>query len=320
MKKSRFVLGVRLVSFMIVCSGGEGSGGRLAWAGGVGQFLCQCHGHPAALLRGRLAAAAAARQERTVCRGSEHHAFAPGALQGCEPASDRDAHLVGLETSAPAQPLEPGEEGNQPFPVATADPCPFLRALERYRFLPAQTPVPIRSLGRLIAAASGASLDKQPRLAFGIQVIALIANGAWPWNIARQWVRGMDCERLRGGLLDKKGAGSGIINQEGGVNAEEFDRLTNFAVEYASESGEPEPGLGRAQLKTMMDENFKRSRAFHKPWDRQLMNGEWPVLLQFIGKTHGPDPYLSVKELRSLFFAGELPQRVLGRLAERLMR
>ena len=44
------------------------------------------------------------------------------------------------------------------------------------------------------------------------------------------------------------------------------------------------------------------------------MNGEWPVLLDIMGKGEGEQRYLSVAEVRTLFVERRLPDRIVGRL------
>ena len=53
-----------------------------------------------------------------------------------------------------------------------------------------------------------------------------------------------------------------------------------------------------------------------RPVDRQLMNGEWPVLLQVMGKEGKRGRYLSVAEVRSLFIDRRLPARMRKRLGK----
>ena len=62
-----------------------------------------------------------------------------------------------------------------------------------------------------------------------------------------------------------------------------------------------------------MDANFDRAKGARRPIDRQLMNGEWPVLLRIMGKGAGDDRYLSVAEVRTLFVE-RLPERIAARL------
>ena len=44
------------------------------------------------------------------------------------------------------------------------------------------------------------------------------------------------------------------------------------------------------------------------------MNGEWPVLLDIMGKGEGEERYLSVAEVRTLFVERRLPDRIVARL------
>ena len=46
------------------------------------------------------------------------------------------------------------------------------------------------------------------------------------------------------------------------------------------------------------------------------MNGEWPVLLDIMGKGEGAGRYLSVAEVRTLFVDRRLPDRINARLAQ----
>ena len=45
-----------------------------------------------------------------------------------------------------------------------------------------------------------------------------------------------------------------------------------------------------------------------------LMKGEWPVLLDILGKGEGDERYLSVAEVRTLFVERRLPDRIVARL------
>jgi hypothetical protein len=63
-----------------------------------------------------------------------------------------------------------------------------------------------------------------------------------------------------------------------------------------------------------MDANFERAKATRRWIDRQLMNGEWPVLLNIMGKGKSKERYLSVAEVRTLFVERRLPERIAARL------
>ena len=64
-----------------------------------------------------------------------------------------------------------------------------------------------------------------------------------------------------------------------------------------------------------MDANFARAKGHRRWFDRMLMNGEWPVLLDIMGKGEGSKRYLSVAEVRTLFVDRRLPDRINARLA-----
>ena len=122
-------------------------------------------------------------------------------------------------------------------------------------------------------------------------------------------------DALRGGPLDKKGAGSGILDNRGEVNAKELKRLKEFAFKKSAADGSSELGLGLTELRTYMDANFERAAGRRRLVDRALMNGEWPVLLKVMGKD-GPDGrYLGLKDVEELFAKRRLPPRMRRQLA-----
>src|SRR5262249_44449905 len=124
---------------------------------------------------------------------------------------------------------------------------------------------------------------------------------------------------LRNGPLDKHGAGSRILNVDGQADESEIERLAGFGSDYtAPGSGATERGLNSKQVTTYMDANFTRAKGHRRPIDRLLMNGEWPVLLNILGKGEGDDRYLSVAEVRTLFVDRRFPQRIVARLAHPL--
>jgi len=63
-----------------------------------------------------------------------------------------------------------------------------------------------------------------------------------------------------------------------------------------------------------MDANFARAVGHRRWYDRLLMKGEWPVLLDIMGKGDGEQRYLSVAEVSTLFAERRLPDRVALRL------
>jgi len=122
-------------------------------------------------------------------------------------------------------------------------------------------------------------------------------------------------DNLRGGPLDKRGAGSRILDATGQIDQAELARLDQFAADKIdASSGTVERGLGIEQLRTMMDANFARAAGKRRSIDRRLMEGEWPILLRVMGKISADGPYLSLTELRMMFVNRCLPARITQRL------
>lgn len=147
-----------------------------------------------------------------------------------------------------------------------------------------------------------------------IRAIALLANGLTPLQLTRNSLGGLRLNELRGGPLDKKGVGSGILDWEAKVNKAELDRLEEFGGDKLDASGQAERGLDADDLKRMMDANFKRAEGRRRRIDRRLMDGEWPILLQVMGKQGKAGRYLSVAEVRELFEERRLPERMTNKL------
>lgn len=192
------------------------------------------------------------------------------------------------------------------------NPCPFLRALVEMGEL-SNVHDPLAHVSRVVSRAfpgAGTQLPVQG----ATFLIAWVGNGLWPDQMWRNFWGGVRPGELRDGPLDKHGVGSGILDAQGAVNFAELDRLDEFAVDCQdAATGRAERGLGARQLVAMMDANHARA-AHPRLIDRQLMNGEWPVLLRVMGKPGRQGPYLSVAELRRLFIERVLPERVAERL------
>lgn len=200
--------------------------------------------------------------------------------------------------------------------VSPQNPCPFLRALTAGGFIAPDTE-PVGRLAQLIAEAAGGSTAERRSMRLASVAIAAIANGLRPRDMLRNITRGLRVDALRGGPLDKRGAGSRILDQHGEIEPSELDRLDTFAVDcQRPEGGGTERGLRLAQLRTMMDANFERAAGARRAIDRRLMNGEWPVLLRVLGKGNADDAYLSVDEVRTLFVERKLPARIVERIAQ----
>jgi hypothetical protein len=194
--------------------------------------------------------------------------------------------------------------------VSPNNPCPFLRALVSTGMLPDD----VASLGEVtdVITRVAKTGDGHPNLpGAAIRAIAAVANGLSPLQLLRNATGGVHLNALRNGPLDKKGAGSGILDTNANVVKAELDRLDEFASDHVSASGKKERGLDLKALVHMMNENFKRAEGRRRVIDRFLMDGEWPILLKAMGKTGNDRRYLSVAELRQLFRERKLPERMM---------
>jgi hypothetical protein len=197
--------------------------------------------------------------------------------------------------------------------VSPNNPCPFLRALVAADVVEGHI-VPLSKLSRTIGAASGEKGLKEKWVGVQAYLIALIANGLGPLRLLRSWWSGAELDALRDGPLDKHGSGSRILSVTAEVNESELERLAGFGEDQQDPSGGLERGLTLPQITSYMDANFDRAKGARRPIDRQLMNGEWPVLLRIMGKGAGGERYLSVAEVRTLFIERRLPDRITARL------
>jgi hypothetical protein len=202
-----------------------------------------------------------------------------------------------------------------PHPVSPNNPCPFLRALVAQGQLDNRAAT-IGDATRAIeqVAATGEGEPQLPGLA--IRLIALLANGLGPGALLDNALNGVRLNKLRDGPFDKKGVGSRILDARGRVRTAELDRLAGYASRKRTATGGHELGLDADELAAMMDANLARAGDRARPVDRQLMNGEWPVLLQVMGKEGKRGRYLSVAEVRSLFIDRRLPARMRKRLGK----
>lgn len=199
---------------------------------------------------------------------------------------------------------------NTPAPQVSPDnPCPFLRALVANGYVDGHI-VPLGQLTEEIGRASGktgARLLGAKAAAYGI---AMIANGH-PLRSVRS---GAVLDELRNGPLDKHGAGSRILAVDGQVNQDQIRRLATFGRDYANPDGGTERGLNAQEIKNFMAENLKRDGDKARWTYPIMMQGEWPVLLDILGKGEGENRYLSVAEVRTLFVERRLPKRITDRL------
>jgi hypothetical protein len=198
--------------------------------------------------------------------------------------------------------------------VSPGNPCPFLRALVAQGTLADDVqPIPaVDAAIRRVAAAGDGSPSLPSRT---IRLVALIANGVAPHQLMRNARRGLRLSELRNGPLDKKGAGSGILDQHANLVEAELDRLDTFAGDKQLPDGTTERGLDADELVRYMDANFDRAAGRRRAIDRRFMDAEWPVLLRVLGRDGVHGRYLAVADVRKLFTERTLPQRILDRLA-----
>ena len=198
-------------------------------------------------------------------------------------------------------------------PVSANNPCPFLRALVSTGKL-ADDREPLAKVAAVVAATALAG-DGRPELPHvAVFAIASVANGLGPLSLFDTQWHGLQLNALRGGPLDKQGAGSRILNARGAVDAKEVSRLRTFAKDKQNVDGSSEPGLGLAELRAYMDANFARAAGRRRAVDRTLMVGEWPVLLRVMGKDGPGGRYLGLQDVIDLFKDRVLPERMNERL------
>ncbi|GLH81250.1 hypothetical protein SSBR45G_61590 [Bradyrhizobium sp. SSBR45G] len=212
------------------------------------------------------------------------------------------------EDSARVRDALPGQT-----PVSPNNPCPFLRALVAGGFVGGHS-VPLKTIADRVEAASGETGLKKRFVGIETSGVALIANGLSPLRLLKSLWSGADLDQLRDGPLDKLGGGSRILDAEAKVHPEEIDRLAGFGSDYPDPNGGTEHGLNAAQIQTFMKANLKRDGDKARWYYPVLMKGEWPVLLNILGKGEGDGRYLSVAEVRTLFVERQLPQRIVARL------
>lgn len=198
--------------------------------------------------------------------------------------------------------------------VSPQNPCPFLRALAAAGILDEHAE-PVSRIAEVIADAAGGSPPQSRKTRIASLAVASIANGLGPRAILRNVMAGLRADRLRGGPLDKRGAGSRILDEHGEVVPAQLERLDQFAHDFPKPGGGTERGLGRADVVAMMDENFARAAGARRAIDRRLMDAEWPVLLKVMGRGEGDRAYLSISELRTLFVDRKFPARIMERIS-----
>jgi hypothetical protein len=179
-----------------------------------------------------------------------------------------------------------------PAPQVSPDnPCPFLRALVANGYVDGHI-VPLGKLTEDIGLAGGKTGMKLVGAKAAAYAIAMIANG----HPLRSVTSGA------------------VLSVDGQVNEDQIKRLASFGREYANPDGGTEPGLNAQEIKTFMAENLKRDGDKARWTYPIMMQGEWPVLLEMLGKGEGGARYLSVADVRTLFVDRRFPKRITDRL------
>ena len=205
------------------------------------------------------------------------------------------------------------KKSGRPHPVSANNPCPFLRALVSTGKL-SDDREPLAKVAAVVAATARAG-DGRPVLPRkAIFAIGAVANGLGPLSLVDTQWHGLHLNALRGGPLDKKGVGSGILDARGAIDAKKVSRLRDFASEKQNHDGSSELGLGLSELRAYMDANFARAACRRRAIDRTLMIGEWPVLLKVMGKEGPGGRYLGLQEVIDLFKNRRFPERMNERL------
>ena len=199
--------------------------------------------------------------------------------------------------------------------VSPNNPCPFLRALVANGYVGGHI-VPLPKLSETIALASGETGLKEKMVRLETWMVAVIANGLGPLRVLKSATSGAVLDELRNGPLDKHGAGSRILGVDAHVHEDEIARLATFGKDCKDPSGGTERGLTAREIDTFMAANLKRAGDAARWYYPILMKGEWPVLLNILGKGEGDERYLSVAEVRTLFVEKRFPARIVERLPE----
>lgn len=198
-------------------------------------------------------------------------------------------------------------------PVSAGNPCPFLRALVAQGLVNDDFQ-PVGRLSETICEISRASDGGKPLPFILVALIALAANGLSPAQIWRNGQQGVHLSGLRGGPLDKRGAGSRVIGVTGEANEDQLERLAGFGSMKTDRAGATELGLDETEIKRFMEANWDRAAGHRRAIDRKLMDGEWPVLLQVLGKQGAVGRYLAMADIRRLVVERALPERLAARL------
>src|SRR6185312_3054526 len=203
--------------------------------------------------------------------------------------------------------------------VSPNHPCPFLRALVANGYVGGHV-VPLSQISEMVGLASGETGSAQNEVRLKTRMVAGIANGLGPLSLLKSATSGAVLDELRDGPLDKHGGGSRILDVDAKVHEDEIARLAGFGKDRKDPDGGIERGLTAFEIDTFMKANLKRDGDKARWYYPFLMKGEWPVLLNILGKGKGSERYLSVAEVRTLFVERRLPARITARLPKPALR
>jgi hypothetical protein len=203
--------------------------------------------------------------------------------------------------------------------VSPNNPCPFLRALVANGYVGGHV-VPLSQIAEMVGLASGETGSAQKDVRRKTMFVAAIANGIGPLSVLKNATSGAVLDELRDGPLDKHGGGSRILDVDAKVHEDEIARLAGFGKDRKDPDGGIERGLTAFEIDTFMKANLKRDGDKARWYYPFLMKGEWPVLLNILGKGKGSERYLSVAEVRTLFVERRLPARITARLPKPALR
>jgi hypothetical protein len=196
--------------------------------------------------------------------------------------------------------------------VSPNNPCPFLRALVANGYVGGHV-VPLPTIAGTIELASGEVGASKIAVWLKTFGVAQMANG----NPLKSFISGVVLDELRNGPLDKHGAGSRILNVDAQVQEDEITRLASFGKDRPDGAGGMERGLNAKEIETFMAANLQRAGDAARWYYPMLMKGEWPVLLDIMGKGEGSERYLSVAEVKTLFVEKRFPERIVARLVKK---
>jgi hypothetical protein len=203
--------------------------------------------------------------------------------------------------------------------VSPDNPCPFLRALVANGYVGGHV-VPLSQIAEMVGLASGETGLAQTDVRIKTRMVAVIANGLGPLRVLKSAISGAVLDELRDGPLDKHGGGSRILDADARVHEDEIARLAGFGKDRKDPDGGIERGLTAEEIDAFMKANLKRDGDNARWYYPILMKGEWPVLLNILGKGEGSERYLSVAEVRTLFVERRLPERITARLPKPALR